>query len=108
MDSLVKSRFSQKSWSLNSLPGCISLFVLWIALVLPVPALRGRSAQAGLTASDLVDMALKRNRDFLSARERVAEAQALLRQAGLRPAPTVETEFSTGKPLQSPGEEEYS
>jgi len=53
-------------------------------------------------------MALKRNGEYLALTQRVAEAQALLRQAGVRLAPTVEIEASTGKPLGSPGEEEYS
>lgn len=53
-------------------------------------------------------MALSRNRQYLSLKEHVTETQGLLRQAGLRPFPTVETEIDSGNPLGSPGEEEYS
>ena len=61
-----------------------------------------------LTTEDVVQQALERNRDLLSARERVAEAQGLLRQAGVRLAPTVEIEAGTGRPLGTRGEAEYS
>lgn len=61
-----------------------------------------------LTTAEVVQRALERNRDLLSARERVAEAQGLLRQAGVRLAPTVEIEAGTGRPLGPRGEEEYS
>lgn len=37
-----------------------------------------------LTTEEVVQRALERNRDLFSARERVAEAQGLLRQAGVR------------------------
>jgi cobalt-zinc-cadmium efflux system outer membrane protein len=61
-----------------------------------------------LTTAEVVQRALERNRDLLSARERVAEAQGLRRQAGMRLAPTVEIEAGTGRPLGTRGEEEYS
>lgn len=61
-----------------------------------------------LTTAEVVQQALERNRDLLSARQRVAEAQGLLRQAGVRLAPTVEIEAGTGRPLGTRGEEEYS
>jgi len=47
----------------------------------------------------LVDLAIERNRDLLATRERIKEAEALLRQAGVRPAPTLEVEGATGRPL---------
>jgi cobalt-zinc-cadmium efflux system outer membrane protein len=62
----------------------------------------------GVTAEDMVRSALERNQEFLAARERVAEAEALLRQAGVRPAPTLEVEAATGAVLGSRGESEYS
>lgn len=61
-----------------------------------------------LTTAEVVQRALERNRDLLAARERVAEAQGLLRQAGVRSAPTVELEAGTGRPIGTCGEEEYS
>ena len=60
------------------------------------------------SVSDLVDMAMQRNRDFLAARQRVVESQGALRQAGVRPAPAVEIEDSTGRPFGSAGEQVLS
>lgn len=66
-------------------------------------------AQTGhQSISELVRSAIERNREILATRQRVAEAQALLRQAGIRPAPTLELEGGTGRPLGTTGEEEYS
>ena len=58
--------------------------------------------------SDLVQSAFVRNREFLAARQHLTEAQGLLRQAGVRPNPTLEVEGGTGRPLGTVGEEEYS
>jgi cobalt-zinc-cadmium efflux system outer membrane protein len=70
---------------------------------------RAATAQdRALTARELVQLATSRNRELLAARQRIAEAQGLLRQAGIRLAPTVEVEAGTGRPLGTHGEEEYS
>lgn len=61
-----------------------------------------------LTTMEIVQRALENNREVLAVRQRVAEAQGLLRQAGVRLAPTVEVEAATGRPLGTRGEEEYS
>ena len=37
-----------------------------------------------VTTSELVQLAIERNRDLLATRQRVVEAEALLRQAGVR------------------------
>ena len=68
----------------------------------------GQQPQRGLTATELVQMAVERNRDFQATKARVEEAEALLRQAGIRPVPTIEVETATGKLLGSRGEREYS
>lgn len=65
-------------------------------------------ANQALSAEQLIETALQRNRDFLAAKERLSEAQALLRQAGIRPAPTVEVEGATGRPLGTVGENEFT
>jgi cobalt-zinc-cadmium efflux system outer membrane protein len=57
---------------------------------------------------ELVQMALERNQDYLALKERVTEAQALTRQAGLRPSPTLEVEAGVGAIGGSSGESEYS
>ena len=65
-------------------------------------------ARAGTTVDDLVRTAAAKNREVLALRQRVAEAEGLLRQAGVRPAPALEVETATGRPLGSPGKEEYA
>jgi len=67
-----------------------------------------QAESSGLHAGDLARIAIERNRDFLAVKQRVAQAQGLLRQAGVRPSPTVEIEESTGRPLGTRGEEEFS
>ena len=62
----------------------------------------------GLSVKQLVRFALTRNADLLATRQRTIEAQGLLRQAGFRPNPVVETEFSSGSPTGSSGEDEWS
>lgn len=71
-------------------------------------AAQPRAQDRPRTTHDLVQLALDRNRDLLAARQRVAEAQGLLRQAGVRLSPTVELEAGTGRPLGTHGEQEYS
>ena len=60
------------------------------------------------TMEELVQVALERNRELLAARERVAEAQGLLRRAGVRPNPTLEIDYGAGGPLGSPGTDELA
>lgn len=88
---------------------CVCFARRFIAAVLlfglPVCA---QAPPAGLSAADLVRMAFLRNKDYLAARQRLAEAAGLLRQAGVRPSPAVEIEVATGGPLRTAGEEEYS
>ena len=55
----------------------------------------------------LIEQTFERNREILAAQQRVAEARALLRQAGVRPAPAVEVNAGSGRPLGTRGEEEY-
>ena len=81
---------------------------LWAAACLSIAQAQSQVAGPTFTVSELVTQALDRNRDLLAARQRLAEAQGLLRQAGVRLAPTVEVEAGTGRPLGTRGEEEYS
>ena len=60
------------------------------------------------TLEDLVRTSLNRNREVLALRQRVAQARGLARQAGVRPAPAVEAEGLSGRPLGSPGDQEFS
>ncbi|WP_321476146.1 TolC family protein [uncultured Paludibaculum sp.] len=56
----------------------------------------------------LVQQAFAHNREILAARQRVAEARGLLRQAGVRPVSTIEVNAGSGRPLGTTGEEEYT
>jgi len=78
------------------------------AILLTGAAAMGQSGGALASVDELVRIAVERNRDFLALRQRLAEAQALLRQAGVRPTPTLEVEGGTGRPLGTVGEAEYS
>lgn len=63
---------------------------------------------SGVDLSELVTLALARNGGLNAARQRLLEAQGLLRQAGFRPNPVFETEFTGGGLTGSPGEREMS
>jgi cobalt-zinc-cadmium efflux system outer membrane protein len=91
------------------LPRYAAMVVVCVVLGTSAPAARAQDKeQRQPSATELVEMALKQNREYLALREKVSETQALLRQAGIRPTPTLEVEFSTGSPLKSPGQNEYS
>jgi cobalt-zinc-cadmium efflux system outer membrane protein len=79
-----------------------------LVLVLGTGGLSGQNSGAAAGADDLIDQALQRNREILAAQERVSEARGLLRQAGVRPAPTLEANAASGRPLGTQGEEEYA
>ena len=68
----------------------------------------GQTGSARYGAGELVRMAVEKNRELSAVRQRVAEARGQLKQAGVRPAPSVQIGGATGSPLGSPGREEYS
>lgn len=83
--------------------------VSFCAGIAPALALAQEQARDTLATSDaLIQRALERNRQVSALRQGVAEAQGLLRQAGIRPAPTVEVSAASGRPLATKGEEEFS
>ncbi|HWB84447.1 MAG TPA: TolC family protein [Bryobacteraceae bacterium] len=82
------------------LPLCVG------ALFTCVPAKPQEKTQT--TLEDLVRTSLDRNREVRALRERVSQARALARQAGVRPAPSIEAEGLSGSPLRSPGDQEFS
>jgi cobalt-zinc-cadmium efflux system outer membrane protein len=71
-------------------------------------ALYGQNSAAVAGVEKLIQQALAQNREILAARQRVAEARGMFRQAGIRPAPTLEVNAGSGRPLGTQGEEEYS
>ena len=81
-----------------------------LAICFGASGLLGQAPQGGPVPSvnELIRQAFEHNREILAARQRVEEARGLLRQAGVRPVPTVETNVATGRPLGTQGEEEYS
>ncbi len=82
-------------------------FVFPVATLCLATATHAQNPTRGVF-DDLVEGAIRTNRELLAARERIREAQGLLRQAGVRPNPTLEVEGGTGRPLGTQGEEEYS
>ncbi|MGH8857371.1 MAG: TolC family protein, partial [Polaromonas sp.] len=76
---------------------------LFVAILFLGNLAHGQIGSAALSSSDLVQMAIERNREFLAAKQRIAETRGLLRQAGVRPSPTVEVQEAIG-----PGEEQFS
>ena len=79
-------------------------------LMLPLCAMAAPPQPSGqaYAVNDLIRAAVERNRELLAIRQRAVEARGLLRQAGVRLAPSVQLNGSTGSPLGSPGKEEYS
>ena len=62
----------------------------------------------GASANEIVRRALAANGELAAVRLEIERARARLRQAGLRPNPTIDVEQSTGRLTSSPGEGELS
>lgn len=58
----------------------------------------------GASSTDLVQRALTSNMELWAARLDIERGRARLRQAGLRPNPTIDFEQASGPPVGSPGE----
>ena len=65
-------------------------------------------AANGTPVEQLVQTALARNAELLAARQRITEAQGLLRQSGFRANPSIDASVGNGRILGSPGEREIS
>ncbi|QEE30482.1 TolC family protein [Terriglobus albidus] len=59
------------------------------------------------TVEELVRIGIERNQDLAAAREGIAEARGLKRQAGVRPAPGLTLKGATGRPIGTIGEDTY-
>lgn len=92
---------------------------LWLVVIFLVPGyILGQSATApsstyidqarGTGIEQLVTMALSRNADLLATRQRLTEAQGLLRQSAFRTNPAIEASYGSGSPVRSPGLRELS
>lgn len=78
-----------------------------VAALLSVSTLRAQPSPS-MTLNELLSIAVQNNRDLLAVRQRVEEARGLLRQAGVRPAPTLDVGVATGRPLATVGEQQFS
>lgn len=58
--------------------------------------------------NELLARAIENNRDVLAVRQRIEEAKGVLRQAGVRPAPTLDVGVASGRPLGTVGEQQFS
>jgi cobalt-zinc-cadmium efflux system outer membrane protein len=65
-------------------------------------------AANGTRVEQLVQTALARNADLLAVRQRITEAQGLLRQSGFRTNPSIDASVGNGRILGSAGEREIS
>lgn len=70
--------------------------------------IRVRFDPGGTSVRELVELALRRNAGLLATQQRALEARGLLRQAGLRPNPSVEASASSGPIVGSRGEHEVA
>lgn len=75
---------------------------------LPATVLRYFDSQQGSSAIDLVRRALRSNGELAAARIEIERARARLKQAGLRPNPSISFEQTTGKFTGSGGESQTS
>ena len=86
--------------------GRTSLFAC--ALLFPALLLGAQqSASTISTVDDLVRTGIENNKDLAAARQKIAEAKGLARQARVLPSPVLDLSGSTGKPLGTIGEEQY-
>lgn len=73
---------------------------------LPVAVLLEAAPPA--TPGELLELAARENLEMRAVRQRVEEARGAQRQAGVRPAPTLDVGGVSGRPLGSPGENQFS
>jgi cobalt-zinc-cadmium efflux system outer membrane protein len=67
-----------------------------------------QAASSALTPDQLVEAAIVRNRDFLSLKQRIAEAQGLLKQARVGPVDNLEFNGLAGQPFGNAAEDSFS
>lgn len=79
-----------------------------LAVAFCVRGLFGQTVEPAAAVDQLIQQAFEHNRKIVAGRQRVAEARGLLRQAGVRPAPAVEVNAASGRPLRTQGEAEYA
>jgi cobalt-zinc-cadmium efflux system outer membrane protein len=82
----------------------LCVFAIVISICSRIPLI----GQNRFNLEQLVASAFQRNSDLLATRQRQQEAAGLLRQAGLRPNPSISVEASNGAVLGSRGEYDFA
>ena len=83
------------------------LISLCALLVFAAMAVGQQTETTVATVDDLVHAGIANNKELSAVRERIAEAKGLVRQAGVRPSPTLGLSGATGTLLGTTGDEEY-
>jgi outer membrane protein, heavy metal efflux system len=81
---------------------------LSVGLGFYIATARPQAPSSALTPDQLVEAAIARNRDFLSLKQRVAEAQGLLKQAGVGPADNLDLTGIAGEPFGNNAEDNFT
>jgi cobalt-zinc-cadmium efflux system outer membrane protein len=82
----------------------LCVFAILITIWLDAPV----GGQSRFNLEQLLQSALQRNANLLASRQREQEAAGLLRQAGLRPSPSIGVEASNGAIFGSRGEYDFA
>lgn len=80
----------------------------WAALAVCAIPILGQPRDPAEPLRSLLEQAEVNNQDLAAMRTRSDEARGLLRQAGVKPALTIEAGSASGRLLRTVGEEEYS
>ena len=80
----------------------------WGLYFLVIGVFAGAWPGSAQSVDELVQRALSSNREYLAGLERVRQAEALLRQAGVRPMPALDAEGGSTRLLGSAGSQQYS
>lgn len=84
------------------------LVIFLCAVLVATPLLVAQQADTSAASlSDLLRAGLANNKDLAAVRERISEAKGVVRQAGVRPAPTLALSGATAQPFGTSGEDEY-
>lgn len=85
----------------------LSYFAAYLLVILAFSGVSSfaQSKDNIITANELIEKALKNNLELVAFRLEIEKARARLKQAGLRPNPSVDFEYTTGKLTNSINEE---
>jgi cobalt-zinc-cadmium efflux system outer membrane protein len=115
----IGSFFSRDSFSLPPALAVAAIFAFTPyafsqQIAAPTPQITVKLSSAefvtadGLSVDRLIELGAGRRADLLAARQRLTIAEGRLRQAGLRPNPTLETEYGSPRFLGGEAESDFS